>query len=617
MAKSNAIRAGRAFVELFADDTALVRGLRRAQQRLSAFGEGARAIGTRLLIGASAVGAAFGAATKVFISSGDALEKMATRTGLSVETLSELKFAAEQSGSDLEVLEKGVRTLQRTLFDAAGGSATAKKSLDALGLSADDLLAMSPEDQFKVIAEAISRVPDAATRAALAMTILGKAGTQLLPLMQDGARGIEALQAEARRLGLTISTETASDAARLGDAIDALKSVLRATVITIGGALAPSLEAIVARTTRIAAAVNAWIARNRELVVTIAKITVGVAIVGGGLVTLGVMASIAAVALGGIASAITMAGAALGTIAGALAAVLSPIGLVVAAVIAGGVAFFRFTAMGRAAIDFLADKFGELAGIVRGTIGGIRDAISAGELGLAAEVLWAGLKVVWLEGTKEIRDTFGGGLVVMRQALLSVAMGMQRVWAKSMEFLSSASSRAANWIAKRWVELQGLVDDSIDVEQRKRDLDSIGQSNLTEIARRAEDALNALDKEQARREQDIMNDAADRMDDRRKALIDAKKALDDAIADAGKKREEADAARGARPTLRNPFEDFEFDAAAAERRVSVSGTFSAAGAQGLAAGSSAVERTAKATEETARYVRRMAERAQAGGLTFT
>ena len=44
MAGASGIRAGRAFVELFADDRALVRGLRSAQQKLAAFGAAVRGL---------------------------------------------------------------------------------------------------------------------------------------------------------------------------------------------------------------------------------------------------------------------------------------------------------------------------------------------------------------------------------------------------------------------------------------------------------------------------------------------------------------------------------------------------------------------------------------------
>jgi hypothetical protein len=48
------------------------------------------------------------------------------------------------------------------------------------------------------------------------------------------------MQEQARKLGLTVSTETARDAAELNDALGTLWKVLKQGVFTIGGALAPT-----------------------------------------------------------------------------------------------------------------------------------------------------------------------------------------------------------------------------------------------------------------------------------------------------------------------------------------------------------------------------------------
>ena len=56
--------------------------------------------------------------------------------------------------------------------------------------------------------------------------------------------------------------------------------------------------------------------------------------------------------------------------------------------------------------------------------------------------------------------------------------------------------------------------------------------------------------------------------------------------------------------------------AAIERGVAVRGTFNALAVQSLAAGDDTAERTAKATEQTAKNTRRLADSAQSGGLTF-
>lgn len=429
MANGRGIRAGRAFVELGVSDR-LSAGLRRAQRRLRAFGAGVRKVGLRLVAAGAAALAPLAATVRVFTKAGDELEKMSRRTGLTVEALSELGFAAEQSGAGLGTLEKGVRAMQRGINDLERGLSTQVDAFGALGLAIDDLRGLSPEEQFKLIAEELSKIEDPSRRAALALQIFGRAGAALLPLMEDGARGIEALQEEASRLGLTISTQTAKDAARLTDAFNIVRRVLRITAITIGAALAPALEAITKRVTRIAVVTNDWIKRNREAVVTAAKIALAVVALGAALVALGLLLSLVAGAFGGLAAIITTVSAVFGVMTAALGALLSPIGLVAAAVVGAGVAFLRFSGAGSAALDFLRERFATLAGVVTRTLGGIRDALAAGDLALAARVLWAGLKLVFLEGTKEIRETFTSGLLVMRLALVDVLGTMSRLWTR-------------------------------------------------------------------------------------------------------------------------------------------------------------------------------------------
>ena len=65
MASSQGIRAGKAFVELFADDTKLVRGLRGAERKLKAFGAGVQSMGTKLFGLGAAIVAPLAATTNV------------------------------------------------------------------------------------------------------------------------------------------------------------------------------------------------------------------------------------------------------------------------------------------------------------------------------------------------------------------------------------------------------------------------------------------------------------------------------------------------------------------------------------------------------------------------
>ena len=75
MTSARGIRAGRAFVELFADDKRLVRGLRAAERKLKAFGANIRNLGLKMAGLGTAVLAPMLGAAKAFSSMGDQVAK--------------------------------------------------------------------------------------------------------------------------------------------------------------------------------------------------------------------------------------------------------------------------------------------------------------------------------------------------------------------------------------------------------------------------------------------------------------------------------------------------------------------------------------------------------------
>ncbi|RIK75379.1 MAG: phage tail tape measure protein [Planctomycetota bacterium] len=287
------IRAGKAYVEIGTKDSELTKGLRAAREKVQAFGKSISEIGTTLAKAGAGIAAPLALAVKQFVDFGSQLDDMAKKTGFSVETLSELKFVADQSGSNLEDIDKAAKRMARTMLDAKDGMATAKDSLDALGLSAGELFAMSPEDQFFAIATALSEVDDATTKAALAQEIFGRSGTNLLPMLAEGKDGIVALREEAKRLGVTMSKEDAAAAEELGDAFGSLSAAAMSAFRQVGAALAPALKSIAEDLTEIVPKVRDFIRDNGEWVVTLAKVAAG--LLGVGVAMKGLGATIALV----------------------------------------------------------------------------------------------------------------------------------------------------------------------------------------------------------------------------------------------------------------------------------------------------------------------------------
>jgi SNF2 family DNA or RNA helicase len=122
MASAIGTRAGAAYIELSVSDAKLLKGLYLACKRLKAFGAGLRAVGTHLMAVGGGIVAPLLASAKGYAEVGEQLDKMSTRTGISVEALSELGYAAKLSDVSLEEVGVGVRNMQRVVAGAARGS---------------------------------------------------------------------------------------------------------------------------------------------------------------------------------------------------------------------------------------------------------------------------------------------------------------------------------------------------------------------------------------------------------------------------------------------------------------------------------------------------------------
>ncbi|MBI1375801.1 MAG: phage tail tape measure protein, partial [Phycisphaera sp.] len=98
MASTQGIRAGRAFVELFADDSRLVRGLRRAERRLKVFGSNVGAVGRRVTAIGAAAAVPFVGATRVFTAFSDQMLTVKAVTGATEDEFARLTDQAKLLG---------------------------------------------------------------------------------------------------------------------------------------------------------------------------------------------------------------------------------------------------------------------------------------------------------------------------------------------------------------------------------------------------------------------------------------------------------------------------------------------------------------------------------------
>lgn len=786
MPSARGIRAGAAYVELYANDSKLVRGLRSAQRRLRAFSAATREIGVGMLKLSAVFAAPFVAGVKVFADFEQQManvstmledptmhmetfrreiRRMSVEFGESTETLAkglyDILSASVPAEQALSVLAVSAKAAKAGLTDTGTAADAITTVLNSYGLAADraadvsDLLfsvVKRGKTTFAELAPNIGKVASVASTAGLSLEELGatiavltRSGVKteramtavaaiISTFLKPSAEGAEAarelgfelnaatLQSEGLRGVLERMASLPADALAeifpnvealrgilpalknlegFGEDIDAMRGRAGATeaayakmtatlahffaqlkqsalgvLSVIGEAIAEPVAKAAAAVRKYVGFIRKWIENNKALVVTALKVIGVIALVGAALVAVGSAGAAMAFVFGGIASIVSGVGTVIGILGSILAAILSPIGLVITGMVALAAYILYATGAGAKALKWLGEKFEILRRDASMAWQGIGDALAAGDIGLAAKILWLTLKMEWKRGIhflnqlwikfKEFFLTIATNAFWGSVALLTEAWaGMQIAWVETVTFLQNswtgfttgitrAWNATQNFLAKGWVELMGLFDEEMDVDAVKRQLDIQAEREDRRILEEAGRTLQEREERRKQRREEIdreregtlvaIADMADQENRARRAqyaqdlqrsedeLANAREEWKAAIAEAARKRVEAEAGEeaptaGEQPGVEVPdivnrlkqqlggVTSALESAAGKEIALEVAGTFNAMAARGLGAGNAA-DRTAKATEETAKNTKRIVQEMGQNQLAF-
>lgn len=202
------------------------------------------AIGAVVAKGASMAADAFMSAGRSVVSYAagvagavDQTSDLAQRLGMGVESLQALQMAAKLSGIDDATV--ALQKLTVAIGQAAESGKT--EAFAKLGLDFQALQAMSPEEQFRAVQSAIASLPTPAERAAAAVSIFGKSGVELLPLMSQNLSEIEE---RMKRLGAVVGADQVEAIGDMNDALDMVKATFDGIIGTVVGNLAPIVESL-------------------------------------------------------------------------------------------------------------------------------------------------------------------------------------------------------------------------------------------------------------------------------------------------------------------------------------------------------------------------------------
>lgn len=254
---------------------------RNINASLKDFSNQARKVSLGMMaVGGAIVGMGI-AAIKTYTDMGSEIYDLSKKTGMGTRALSELRYMAEQCGTSLGGLEVGIKRMQSVLYDASNGLGAATSSLAALNLTVGELQGLAPEEQFWTIASALSDVEDPSLRAALAVDLFGRSGTDLLPILDEGATGIQEMKDRAAELGVVFDEEAAAKADKLGDRLNDLKTALTGAAVELGETLMPYVMAFADWLVKVIKGVTDWIDEHPAMVRAI--LAIGAALVTAGI----------------------------------------------------------------------------------------------------------------------------------------------------------------------------------------------------------------------------------------------------------------------------------------------------------------------------------------------
>ena len=209
------------FVKIFIDTDEYERGLDDASGKTSEFaGKLKNGLASAAKIGSTAIAAVTAATTAMTAALvkgvlqtaeyGDNIDKMSQKMGLSAQAYQEWDAIMQHSGTSIESLQAGMKTL-------ANAVESGNDAFGRLGITQEQIASMNNEELFSATISALQNVENETERTYLAGQLLGRGATELGALLNTSAEDTEAMRQRVHELGGVMSDEAVKAAAKFQD----------------------------------------------------------------------------------------------------------------------------------------------------------------------------------------------------------------------------------------------------------------------------------------------------------------------------------------------------------------------------------------------------------------
>lgn len=172
---------------------------------------------------------------------GEKIERATAIFGASAKDVQELQLANELAGGSADSFGRLIDRLQQSLQRAQVPTSQQALALQAIGLSASQLIGLPLPEQMDRIADAVSKFADGGNKTAIVMALLGRGGAEMIPILDQGRAGLDQMRQSAEDAGTVMTGQTVSALATMKQSTTLLEASLKSLGGTIMGQLAPSI----------------------------------------------------------------------------------------------------------------------------------------------------------------------------------------------------------------------------------------------------------------------------------------------------------------------------------------------------------------------------------------
>jgi phage-related protein len=179
------------------------------------------------------------------------VEQEAHRLGVSMESVQQLQAVSRLSGISYDDMASQFERMQLQLAHVGSASSPAAAALKSLGVSVAEFRAADAAKQLDLLAEASSRFADGGGKTAAVEALLGRAGAEMIPVLDRGREGLDEMRAAAERAGAVFSGEMVEAMAKTREHISELSLAWDALGRKAFAALNPAIDSIVVSLNRL------------------------------------------------------------------------------------------------------------------------------------------------------------------------------------------------------------------------------------------------------------------------------------------------------------------------------------------------------------------------------